>query len=450
MGKLFGTDGVRGIANTELSCDIVFKLGQAGTYALTSAIKRPRILIGRDTRLSGEMLESALVAGVCSVGGEAVVCGVLPTPAIAYLTRHYSMDAGIVISASHNPVEYNGIKLFNTSGHKLADAIEDYIEEVIEKGLDECGVKLPSGEGVGRRVRIKNASREYVDFLCGTTETHLGGMKVVLDCANGAASNVAEDVFARLGATIYPIYNNPDGKNINDNCGSTSPQRLQQLVTELGADVGLAFDGDADRLIAVDEHGMIVDGDKIMAICALDMKENNQLKNNTLVATIMSNLGLIKCMEKAGINVIQTQVGDRYVLERMIQDGCNLGGEQSGHIIFLDKNTTGDGILTGVHLLSVMAKKKTKLSVMSKQLKIYPQVLINARVPNSAKQKYQDDEVIQKRIKEIEELFEGNGRVVIRPSGTEPVIRVMIEAPDKQLIDKSAWELAKLIESRLK
>lgn len=447
MGRLFGTDGVRGIANEKLSCELAFKLGRAGAYVLTSSVHKARILIGRDTRISGDMLESALVAGICSVGAEAVVAGVIPTSGVAFLTRDYGADAGIVISASHNASEYNGIKFFSADGKKLPDEIEDRIEAII---LDENeAVEDKTGVNVGRRVGALNALTEYKEFLLSTTETNLRGLKIVLDCAHGAASMVGPRAFQELGATVVPYYNTPDGTNINDNCGSTHPQKLTQLVTELGADFGFAFDGDADRLIAVDEHGVIVDGDQIMAICAIDLKKRGLLKQDTLVCTVMSNLGLDIAMEQQGIRTVKTKVGDRYVLEEMLKNGYNFGGEQSGHIIFLDQTPTGDGILSGIQLASVVMRSGKPLSRLAGKISILPQVLVNARVKDENKNNILEDEQVKARIEELEARFHGKGRVLIRPSGTEPLVRVMIEGQDKQEIERQAVEMARLIESRL-
>lgn len=447
MGRLFGTDGVRGIANEKLSCELAFKLGQAGAYVLTSKVHKARILIGRDTRISGNMLEAAMVAGICSVGAEAVVIGVIPTSGIAFLTRDYEADAGVVISASHNSVEYNGIKFFNGDGKKLADEIEERIERII---LDDSEkIELKTGVDVGRKVSAANGLIEYKEFLTGAMDTNLRGLKIVLDCAHGAASVVGPRAFRELGADVVPYYNTPDGTNINDYCGSTYPQKLTQLVAELGADMGLAFDGDADRLIAVDEHGVVVDGDQIMAICAVDMKQRGVLKNDTLVCTVMSNLGLDIAMKKLGIKTVKTNVGDRYVLEEMIRGGYNIGGEQSGHIIFLDDNTTGDGILTGLHLASIVQRSGKPLSRLADVVTILPQVLVNARVKDEHKDHIMDDAEVKKRLKALEKQFHGNGRVLIRPSGTEPLVRVMIEGKDKKEIERQAVEMVQLIESRL-
>ena len=447
MNSLFGTDGVRGIANQKLTSQLAYDLGRAGAYCLTNAIHNAKILIGKDTRASGDMLESALVAGICSAGAEAVVACTLPTSAVAYLTREMGFDAGIMISASHNTVEYNGIKFFNAQGYKLADEIEDRIESIIINQSEE--VPLPTGIKIGRRIRLRKAAQEYIDFLVGTTDERFENMKVVLDCANGAASEVAPWVFKLLGAEVIPYYNMPDGNNINDNCGSTHPEQLARAVPELGADLGLAFDGDADRLIAVDEHGNIVDGDKIMSICALDLKERGELKKDTVVATVMSNMGMEMTLKKGGINLVRTDVGDRYVLEEMLKSGYGIGGEQSGHIIFLEHNTTGDGILSGVQLLSVMKRQNKHLSRLARNVDIYPQVLVNAKVSEQRKNGYMDDSAIVERINQLEKDFAGNGRVLIRTSGTEPLVRVMIEGPNKQEITKHAVDMANLIEQRL-
>ncbi len=446
MARLFGTDGVRGVANSELTCELAFKLGQAGAAVLASNVRRPTILVGRDTRISGEMLESALVAGICSVGGRAVLLGVLPTPGIAYLTRFYEADAGVVISASHNTVEYNGIKFFDRSGCKLPDAIEDRIEEIIQgqTPLPE----LPTGVSVGRPIKQVNAQRQYIEFLKGTTNVRFDGLNVVLDCAHGASSSVAPRALRELGAQVNAYYHEPDGTNINEYCGSTHPKRLQELVSELGADVGLAFDGDADRLIAVDDRGQIVDGDKIMAICALHLKKKGRLAKNTLVGTIMSNMGLDIAMKENKIELVKTRVGDRYVLEEMLSNGYNLGGEQSGHVIFLDHNTTGDGIITAIQLLTVMTETKQSLSQLAKVMHVLPQSQLGAKVPDSRKEEYKEDAEVQAAIARLEQKYAGKGRVLIRPSGTEPLVRVMIEGPDQAQIDQDVYELAMMIQKK--
>ncbi|HOB19871.1 MAG TPA: phosphoglucosamine mutase [Candidatus Atribacteria bacterium] len=447
MGRLFGTDGVRGLANRELTCDLAYKLGQAGAYVLTGEKHKPRILIGRDTRISGDMLEAALAAGICSVGADAIVVGVLPTPAIAYLARHYGADAGAVISASHNPMEYNGIKFFNSQGYKLPDELENRIEDIILDKAEE--LPLSEGADLGRIVRIDDAVDEYVEFLKSTIEGDLKGFRIALDCANGAAYEAAPRLFEALGAEVHTISNEPNGVNINAGCGSTHPEKLQEFVKELGADVGLAFDGDADRLIAVDEKGEIVDGDQIMVMCALCMSERGVLKDNTVVTTVMSNLGLDLALKKAGLTSVKTKVGDRYVLEKMLDGGFSIGGEQSGHIIFLDHNTTGDGLLTALQMLGVMKRSGDKLSKLAAQMKKYPQVLVNARVSEQKKHSYADDPVIREEIGKIESRFKDEGRVLIRPSGTEPLVRVMIEGADQKEIEEYAVKLARLIEERL-
>lgn len=444
MGRMFGTDGVRGIANTELNCELAYKLGRAGAYVLTQNRHKPRILIGKDTRLSGDMLEAALVAGICSVGAEALCVGVIPTPAIAFLTRYYDMDAGVVISASHNPFEYNGIKFFNREGYKLSDELEDQIEDIIDNKLDE--LPNPTGIGVGRSVKLENASVDYVDFVRKTVNTDLEGMKIALDCANGASYMVAPQVFSQLGAEIFPIYNEPDGTNINLRCGSTHTNMLQDYVLETGVDLGLAFDGDADRVIAVDEKGNIVDGDKIMAICGLYLKEKGKLDKDTVVTTVMSNMGLDIALKDNGCNCVKTNVGDRYVIEEMKKSGFCFGGEQSGHIIFLEHNTTGDGIVTGLQLASIVKEKGEKLSELASVMNTLPQELINAKVSNGRKYDYDKYDEIVNAIKEIEGKFEGKGRVLIRPSGTEPLVRVMIEGQNKNEIKKEAQRLVSLIE----
>lgn len=448
MARLFGTDGVRGIANQQLTSTFAYDLGRAGAYCLSPEIRKGRILVAKDTRASGDMLESAMVAGILSVGAEAVVTCTLPTSAVAYLTRVMHYDAGIMISASHNTVEYNGIKFFNSDGYKLPDEIEDQIEATLRSGCKD--VPQPTGTQIGRRVRLKKAAPEYIEYIVGTTDVEFDSLKVVLDCANGAASEVAPWIFKMLGAEVLPYYNMPDGNNINDGCGSTHPEQLSRLVSEIGADVGLAFDGDADRLIAVDEHGNIVDGDKIMAICALDMKNRRVLRDNMAVGTIMSNMGMEMTLRRNGIQFIRTDVGDRYVLEAMLEHGYNLGGEQSGHIIFLDENTTGDGILSGVQLLSVMKREGKPLSRLAKQVDIYPQVLVNARVAEDKKHHFDEDEEIAAAIRETQRQFGNEGRVLIRASGTEPLVRVMIEGKNKREISARAVEMAHLIEKRLK
>jgi len=448
MGRLFGTDGVRGVANLELTPQLAYKLGQAGAYVLTGETKHtPKILVGMDTRISGDMLEAALVSGICSVGAQVISLGVIPTPAIAYLTRLYDADAGVVISASHNPFEYNGIKFFNSNGYKLPDAIEDKIEEVLTSGGDE--LPRPIGQNIGYKEYKETALEDYVSFVKGTITGDLEGVKVAIDCANGASFQAAPMALYDLKADVSVIYNEPDGININSACGSTHMQQLQAFVKETKADIGLAFDGDADRVLAVDENGNIVDGDQIMAIIGLHLKQQGMLAHNTIVATVMSNMGLDIMAKSNGLNIEKTKVGDRYVLEEMINSGYMLGGEQSGHIIFLEHNTTGDGLLTAIQLIKVLKDSGRKLSELAGVMQVLPQVLINAKVTNEKKNKYLDDEIIKRMCQELEDEFKGEGRVLIRPSGTEPLVRVMIEGKDKEVITRRAKELVRVIEGRL-
>lgn len=447
MGKLFGTDGVRGIANKDLSPDLAYKLGRIGGYFLTKGKKRPKMVVGMDTRISGDMLEGALSSGLNSAGVDVLYLGILPTPAVACMIKILDADGGVMITASHNPVEYNGIKFFNEKGLKLTDEVENSIEEYILNNLDIDFFPV-SGE-VGRKIRIENPVRRYMDFLKDTIDVDLKGLRIAVDCGNGAAYKAAPELLQELGAQVYVIHNDPNGININVDCGSTKPEEIQKLVLETGADAGLSFDGDADRLIAADENGNIVDGDHVLAICGAHMKEKGQLKNNTVVGTVMSNMGLDLCLKDKNINIIKTKVGDRYVLEEMFKGGYSIGGEQSGHIIFLDYNTTGDGLLTAIQLLSVMKEKNTKLSKLAGIMKVMPQILVNAHVSEDKKKLYLEDEVIKNKIKEIENHFHGNGRVLIRPSGTEPLVRVMIEGENQEELDSYANELAKLIEERL-
>lgn len=448
MGRLFGTDGVRGIANMELTAELAYKLGQAGAFVLTGETRHtPKILVGMDTRISGDMLEAALVAGICSVGAEAVCLGVMPTPAIAYLTRFYNADAGVVISASHNPYEFNGIKFFNNNGYKLPDTIEDKIEAIILDGAVE--LPKPTGKEVGRKSIMESALDDYVNFLKNTIDNNFSGMKIAIDCANGASYQVAPYTLHELGADVSVIHNEPDGININKDCGSTHMKQLQQFVLESGADIGLAFDGDADRVLAIDEKGNMIDGDQVMAIIGLDLKRKGKLAKDTIVATVMSNLGFDIMAKKEDLHIAKTKVGDRYVLEEMLEKGYILGGEQSGHVIFLEHNTTGDGLLTGIQLLNVLKSTGKKLSELASVMQILPQVLKNAKVSNEKKHTYMEDEVIAAKCRELEEEFHGEGRVLIRPSGTEPLVRVMIEGKDQQYITDRAVELVKLIEERL-
>lgn len=447
MGKLFGTDGVRGIANSDLSSELAYKLGRVGGYFLTKGKKRPKMVVGMDTRISGDMLEGALSAGLNSAGIDVLYLGVLPTPAVACMIKILEADGGVMITASHNPVEYNGIKFFNEKGLKLTDLMENSIEEYILNDLDIDFVPV-AGE-VGRKIRIENPVRKYMDFLKDTIDVDFKGLKVAVDCGNGAVYKAAPELLNELGAQVYVIHNDPNGININVNCGSTKPEEIQKLVLETGADIGLSFDGDADRLIAADENGNIVDGDHVLAICGISMKEKGNLKSNTVIGTVMTNMGLDICLGEKGINIIKTNVGDRYVLEEMLSGNHSIGGEQSGHIIFLDYNTTGDGLLTAIQLLSVMKDKNTKLSKLANVMKVMPQVLVNARVAEGKKKAYMEDETIRNKIEEIEKHFDGKGRVLIRPSGTEPLVRVMIEGENLEELKMHANELAALIELQL-
>lgn len=448
MGRLFGTDGVRGIANEELSPSLAFNLGRIGAYVLTEEThQNPRIAVGKDTRISGDMLEAALIAGICSMGAEAVSLGVMPTPAVAYLTRYMELDAGVVISASHNTFEYNGIKFFNDKGYKLSDQLEDRIESLLMN--PENGIANPIGAKIGKKVEIGNAVYDYANYLKKTIDGNLRGLKIAVDCANGASYIAAPSVIEELGAEIVVINNKPDGKNINVKCGSTHPEGLQKLVVESGAHVGLAFDGDADRLIAVDNRGNIVNGDHMLAIFAKYFKGKGILKNDTIVSTVMSNIGLDIAMKREQCNLVKTKVGDRYVLEEMIAKGYNIGGEQSGHIIFLDHNTTGDGLLTALQLLAAIKETGEKLSDLASIIKELPQVLVNAKVRNENKDKYMEDEAVAKMIAGLEEKLKGKGRVLIRPSGTEPLVRVMLEGANEAEIKEDAAALARLIEERM-
>ena len=446
MARLFGTDGVRGVANEELTPLLAMQLGQAGATVLTRKKEhRPTIMVGCDTRISGDMLANALMAGICSVGANAVYVGVIPTPAVAYLTKKYKVEAGVVISASHNPVEFNGIKFFDGDGYKLPDSMEDEIEALIRNGMQ--GVEFPTGTMVGKIKYRTDAREEYINHAVQTVPVDLTGMKIVADCAEGAAHYTSVEALRELGATVVPIHNMPDGTNINANCGSTHMEELQARVVYEKADVGLAFDGDADRLLAVDENGEIVDGDQIMGIVGVHMRDQGKLKKDTIVATVMSNLGFFKMGEREHLNMEQTKVGDRYVLERMREIGASLGGEQSGHIIFLDENTTGDGLLSALHLLQVMVDTKKPLSELAQVMTVMPQALVNAKVPNHKKERYMEYPEIAGAIEELNRKFAGEGRVLIRPSGTEPKVRVMIEGRDQKMIEEEAKKLADLIQN---
>ncbi len=448
MGRLFGTDGARGIANIDLTCELAMQIGRATAMVLSSNKKRPKVLIGMDTRISSEMLESSIAAGLCSVGADVMLLGVIPTPAVAYLVKKYRYDAGIMISASHNPCEYNGIKIFQSNGYKLPDSIEEEIEAII---LNETVVPPKAiGGDVGKITRSEFAIFDYIAYLETTIDCDLEGMNIAIDCANGSSSVTAPRMFERLGTTCHVISANPDGTNINLGCGSTHLENISGFVkNHPECQLGLAFDGDADRLLCVDENGNYVDGDKIISVCAEFLKKENRLKRDTAVVTVMSNMGLFKFCEDNEISCVKTKVGDRYVLENMIQNGYNLGGEQSGHVIFLDHATTGDGQLTALQLLRIMKLTGKKLSELADKMKVYPQVIKNVRVSQMGKVRFATDESIKIAIKEAEKELGEKGRVLVRVSGTEPLVRVMVEGEDAKLIEHLASEIAEVVEERL-
>lgn len=438
MERLFGTDGVRGVANSELTPELALKLGRAGARVLAG--HGETILVGRDTRISGDMLEAALVAGITAAGGKAVLLGVIPTPGVAYLTRVTGAAAGVVISASHNPVADNGIKFFSGDGYKLPDEVEDQIAAI----LDELG-DVPIGARVGRAVGDPEAWRRYADFLVGTS-LPLAGMRILVDCANGAAFRVAPYVLERLGAQVIAINTQPDGVNINVNCGSTHPEQAQQAVRQCRADVGLTHDGDADRLIAIDERGELVDGDHILAICGLELLRQNRLPQNTVVATLYSNMGLELALRPEGGRVLTTKAGDRYVLEAMRENRLALGGEQSGHVIFLEHTTTGDGVLTALQLLSAMRRSGSKLSELASQMQAVPQSLVNVKVKDKA---WESSALIQEVVGEAQSRLGSDGRLFVRASGTEPLIRVMAEGMDARLVAELTDKVAAVIRQEL-
>lgn len=445
MGKYFGTDGVRGVANSELTPELAFKLGRFGGYVLTKDKERPKVLIGRDTRISGHMLEGALVAGLLSIGAEVMRLGVISTPGVSYLTKALGAQAGVMISASHNPVADNGIKFFGPDGFKLSDEQELEIEGLMD--LQEDQLPRPVGADLGQVNDYFEGGQKYLQYLKQTVDEDFTGIHVALDCAHGATSSLAMHLFADLDADISTMGASPNGLNINDGVGSTHPEALAAFVKEKGADVGLAFDGDGDRLIAVDENGEIVDGDQIMYICAKYLNERTRLKQNTVVSTVMSNLGFYKALEANGIKSVPTAVGDRYVVEEMKKNGYNLGGEQSGHIIFLDYNTTGDGLLTGLQLVNIMKATEKRLSELAGEMKKYPQVLVNVRVTD--KYHVTDNEKVSKVIQEVEQEMNGNGRILVRPSGTEPLVRVMAEAPSAELCQEYVDRIVSVVEQEM-
>ncbi|MCL2052907.1 MAG: phosphoglucosamine mutase [Oscillospiraceae bacterium] len=449
MGRIFGTDGARGVAMTELTCEMAMNIGRAAALVLARRSKhKAKILIGKDTRISSDVLEAALVSGICSVGADAVMVGVLPTPAVAYLIKKHKADAGVVISASHNTMEYNGIKLFSSTGYKLSDDVEEEIEALV---LDTPEIIINNITGmmnVGRTSLDKNAEWDYVRYLMKTIDNNLGGLRVAVDCANGAAYSTAEKLFAGLGATVFLLNCTPNGININDRCGSTDMGGLVRYVKEKKCHVGIALDGDADRCLAVDEKGTIIDGDKLIAIFARGMSEKGQLKKNTAVVTVMTNLGFTQFAKENNINMVTTKVGDRYIIEQMLAGDYNLGGEQSGHIIFHDYATTGDGQLTAVQLLSALKKSGKSFSELASLMNTYPQVMINVPIEQKWKEAWKNDSEIEACIEENQKKLGSNGRILVRESGTEPLIRVMIEGKKFELINKMALEIAGKIKER--
>ena len=450
MGRLFGTDGVRGIANADLNCELALGIGRSVAAVLTNqSRRRPLVVVGTDPRASSEMLSAALTAGLCSVGADVITLGVLPTPAVAFLVGKYKADAGVMISASHNPAEYNGIKIFSGDGFKLPDALEEKIEDLILKGTAEQNFTFPTGTNVGRVQFDPNGAKDYIDHRKSTAAYSLDGQRIAIDCANGSASVTAGKLFRELGAECFLLHDQPDGENINQNCGSTHMESLAEFVREHHLDAGIAFDGDADRCLCVDETGEIVDGDQIMAICAADMLERGKLHKNTVVGTVMTNFGFTKFCEREHLQFIATKVGDRFVLEEMLLEEYSLGGEQSGHIIFRDFATTGDGQLTAVQLLSLMNRKQAKLSDLARIMTRSPQKILNLTVTPEGKLLFYTDSEIKAAIESARIALGKEGRIVVRPSGTEPLIRVMTEGNDPSLIESQAEAVAQVIRRRL-
>ncbi|WP_438449058.1 phosphoglucosamine mutase [Gorillibacterium sp. sgz5001074] len=445
MGKYFGTDGVRGVANQELTPELAYKIGRCGGYVLTRQAQHPKVVIGLDTRISGPMLEAALTAGLLSIGANVIRLGVVSTPCVAYLTRKLGADAGVMISASHNPVEDNGIKFFGGDGYKLLDDTELEIEALMDAEQDV--LPRPVGGELGTVSEAADAKKDYLEFLKSTVQSSFKGLKIVLDCANGAAFELAPAIFRELGAEVVTIGAEPNGRNINDGCGSTHPEALAVQVRKYGADLGLSFDGDADRLIAIDENGEEVDGDYILTICGDAMNREGRLNHGTVVTTVMANLGFFKGARDLGLKAVQTAVGDRYVMEEMRKNGYNLGGEQSGHVIFLDYNTTGDGILTALQLTDTLVKSGKKLSVLKASMRKFPQVLVNVRVAD--KSKYKDNAAIAEAVEAVERELGENGRVLVRPSGTESLIRVMAEGPEKEMVEAYVNRIVEVVEREL-
>ena len=449
MGRIFGTDGARGVAITELTCERAMAIGRAAAYVLTKECgsERPRILVGKDTRISSDILEAALCAGLTSVGAEAVLLGVVPTPAVAYLVKHYGADAGVMISASHNSVEYNGIKLFSGEGFKLSDETEEEIEALILDRPEE--ITLRDGVSVGRITRIERAQADYIQHITDCVHSDLSGIRAAFDCANGSSAVTAHDLFSGMGVDGRYIAEEPDGMNINDECGSTHIEKLAEFVKARSFDVGFAFDGDADRCLAVDENGKIVDGDRIIAVISKYLKSIGQLKGDTAVVTVMSNLGFHNYMKQNGINTLCAKVGDRYVLEEMLKYGYNIGGEQSGHIIMLDHATTGDGQLTAAMLLKVMTDTGMKLSELVADIKDYPQLLVNVKITEQTKGMWDKTPSIMAKIEEAERQLGDTGRVLVRESGTEPLLRVMLEGIDEQQVNTLTYAIADEVRAAL-
>ncbi len=448
MGRLFGTDGVRGVANSELTCEMAMNIGRAAAMVLTDDDRRhPRILIGKDTRKSSDMLEAAITAGLCSVGANVIQLGVVPTPAVAFLVGKYKADAGIVLTASHNPCEFNGIKIFSGDGYKLPDALEEQIEAIVLDHVDTP--PTPVGGDLGTVTTAPNVVRDYVDHVKCTVPFSLDGLRIAIDCANGASSRTAETLFTELGAECHMLANEPNGVNVNDNCGSTHMEGLMAYVKEHGLDAGVAFDGDADRCLAVDENGNLVDGDFVMAICAADMKSRGKLAKSTVVGTIMTNMGFNRFCDENDMKFSSTKVGDRYVLEEMLLEGYNFGGEQSGHVIFLDFATTGDGQMTAAQLLSIMRRRQAKLSSLATIMQRYPQVMVNVTTSPEGKLRFYTDTEVKESIEKAKAALGSTGRIIVRPSGTEPLLRVMVEGENEEQISELTNQVADVLRTRL-
>ena len=448
MGKFFGTDGVRGIANRELTCELAIKLGRAAAKVLTGNCgHNAKILIGKDTRISSDMLENALLAGIASVGAEGISLGVVPTPAVSYLVKKYNADAGIMISASHNSFEFNGIKFFNKDGYKLTDEIEESIEKLVESDEE---INLPVGKKLGKILKCESAVDDYTKYLCETFEGNIEDLNIAVDCANGSASATASKIFSKINSNSTILFDSPNGTNINENCGSTHLEKLSEYVVKNKCDIGIAFDGDADRCLLVDDTGKIVDGDVILALCAKYLKDNGKLTNNTLVATIMSNMGLKEFCKKNDIKLSETKVGDRYVLERMLEKNYSIGGEQSGHVIFGDLSSTGDGQLTALQILNILSKSEKSISELSSQFVKYPQKQSEVKIKLSQKGLLKNNEKIQEYIKSTSEKLGSSGRILIRESGTEPKIRIMAECLDEKKLDYLMEEAYIVVSENLK